>query len=194
MYMNTKNVKEVILVDEREMENVFLDLESRDKIPFVYVVRKSDKPNELVMKSKVDGSINPYWKQVSKEVCNSFRLVVDFKQRVENELTKEGKPITDYRQGELKGKEHISQCLLTDTKTRTKKYVMLEYFVNSPIPSKTTYFHNGNELDKMFLEKWINFTENTYENQGTDKPIRPITLDISNIVQLHVDGVIYRRK
>jgi hypothetical protein len=186
-------VKEVIEVDNKGFENLFLELESRSKIPFLYVVRKSDKPNELVLKSKIDGSKNPYWKEVSKEVMNCFRLVVNYKKRVHGNLGKEGKPETDYQEGELKGKEHISESLLTDKLTKTKRYVMLEYFVESPIKSKTTYFHNGNELDRKFLEKWINFTETSYDNQGTDKPVRVITLDISNINQVNVDGVIYKR-
>lgn len=190
--MNTL-VKNVIEVDDKGFENLFLDLESRSKIPFLYIGRKSDKPSELVLKSKIDGSKNPYWKEVTKEVLNSFRLVVNYKGRVIGNLTKEGKPETDYEQGELKGKEHISKCLLTDKETKTKKYVMLEYFVESPIKSKTTYFHNGNELDRKFLEKWINFTETKYDNQGTDRPVRVITLDIKNINQVNVDGVIYKR-
>ena len=185
-------VKPEILVGNEGFKDLFLEIESRSKIPFIYVIRKSDEPNELCLKSKIDGSKNPYWKQVSKEVMNCFRVVVNYKERVENELRKEGKPITDYQQGELKGKKHISECLLTN-ESETKTYVMLEYFVESPIKSKTTYFHNGNELDKKFLEKWIKFTETTYDNQGTDKPIRPITLDISNILQVNVDGVIYKR-
>jgi hypothetical protein len=186
-------VKEVIEVDNKGFENLFLELETRKVIPFLYVVRKSDKPNELVLKSKIDGSKNPYWKEVTKEVMNCFRLVVDYKKRVHGNLGKEGKPTTDYQEGELKGKEHISKSLLTDKVSKTKRYVMLEYFVESPIKSKTTYFHNGNELDKKFLEKWINFTETSYDNQGTDKPVRVITLDISNINQVNVDGVIYKR-
>ena len=190
--MNTL-VKNVIEVDDKGFENLFLDLENRKTIPFLYIGRKSDKPNELVLKSKIDGSKNPYWKEVSKEVFNSFRLVVNFKGRVHGNLGKEGKPTTDYEEGELKGKEHISKCLLTDKVSKTKKYVMLEYFVESPIKSKTTYFHNGNELDKKFLEKWINFTETKYDNQGTDRPVRVITLDIKNINQVNVDGVIYKR-
>jgi hypothetical protein len=186
-------VKPEILVNNQGFIDLFLEIESRSKIPFVYVIRKSDNPSELVLKSKVDGSKNPYWKEVSKEVMNCFRVVVDYKERVIRQLSKEGKPETDYEQGELKGKKHISKCLLTDKVTETKTYVMLEFFVESPIKSKTTYFHNGNELDKKFLEKWIKFTETNYDNQGTDKPIRPITLDISNILQVNVDGVIYKR-
>ena len=75
-------VKPEILVDNEGFKDLFLDIENRSKIPFVYVIRKSDNPNELVLKSKVDGSKNPYWKEVSKEVMNCFRPVINYKERV----------------------------------------------------------------------------------------------------------------
>jgi hypothetical protein len=191
--MNTL-VKNVIEVDDKGFENLFLDLESRSVIPFLYVTIKSDSPQEFVKKSKVDGSINPYWKQIVKESSKTYRLVVNFKKRVESELTKEGKDVDDYIQGQLKGKKHISKSLLTDIETGTEKYVMLEYFVNSPIKGITKYFNNGNELDKTILSKWITYYNKSYDNQGTDKPITPITPFIRNIQQVNIDGVIYKRK
>lgn len=191
--MNTL-VKNVIEVDDKGFENLFLDLENRSVIPFLYVTIKSDSPQEFVKKSKVDGSINPYWKQIVKESSKTYRLVVNFKKRVESELTKEGKDVDEYEQGILKGKKHISKSLLTDIETGTEKYVMLEYFVNSPIKGITKYYNNGNELDKTILSKWITYYNKSYDNQGTDKPIRPITPFIRNIQQVNVDGVIYKRK
>ena len=109
--MKTLVEKSEIIVDDKGFENLFLDIEDRKVIPFIYVIRKSDKPNELVLKSKIDGSKNPYWKEVSKEVMNCFRVVTDYKKRVEVQLTKEGKPITDYEQGELKGKQETARNL-----------------------------------------------------------------------------------
>ena len=191
--MNTL-VKNVIEVDDKGFENLFLDLENRSVIPFLYVTIKSDSPQEFVKKSKVDGSINPYWKQIVKESSKTYRLVVNFKKRVENELTKEGKDVDDYIQGQLKGKKHISKSVLTDIETGTERYVMLEYFVNSPIKGITKYFNDGNELDKTILSKWITYYNKSYDNQGTDKPITPITPFIRNIQQVNVDGVIYKRK
>jgi hypothetical protein len=191
--MNTL-VKNVIEVDDKGFENLFLDLENRSVIPFLYVTIKSDSPQEFVKKSKVDGSINPYWKQIVKESSKTYRLVVNFKKRVENELTKEGKDVDDYIQGQLKGKKHISKSVLTDIETGTERYVMLEYFVNSPIKGITKYFNEGNELDKTILSKWITYYNKSYDNQGTDKPITPITPFIRSIQQVNVDGVIYKRK
>ena len=75
-------VKPEILVDNQGFIDLFLEIESRSKIPFVYVIRKSDNPNELVLKSKVDGSKNPYWKEVSKEVMNCFRPVINYKEEL----------------------------------------------------------------------------------------------------------------
>ncbi len=191
--METK-IKEVIYVDDKELENVFMELETRSVIPFLFVTIKSDSPQEFVKKSKEDGSINPYWKQIVKESQKTYRLVVNYKERVENELKKEGKSIEDYSQGKLKGKKHISKSILTDLETETERYVMLEYFVNSPIKGITKYYHEGNELDKTILSKWITYYNKSYDNQGTDKPITPITPFIKNITQLNVDGVIYKKR
>ena len=192
--MKTLIEKDVVFVDDKEMEGIFMELENRSVIPFLYVTIKSDKPQECVLKSKVDGSKNPYWKQIVKESSKCYRLVVNFKKRVENELTKEGKSVDDYEQGILKGKKHISKSVLTDLETGTERYVMLEYFVNSPIKGVTKYYHEGNELDKTILSKWITYYNKSYDNQGTDKPITPITPFIKNITQLNVDGVIYKKK
>lgn len=186
--------KEIVLVDDKGFEDLFLELENRSVIPFLYVTIKSDSPSEFVKKSKEDGSINPYWKQIVKESSKSYRLVVNFRKRIENELTREGKSVDEYQQGQLKGKKHISKCLLTDLDTETERYVMLEYFVNSPIKGVTKYFNEGNELDKTILSKWITYYNKSYDNQGTDKPITPITPFIKNIQQVNVDGVIYKRK
>jgi len=191
--METK-VKEVIYVNDKEMEKVFMELETRSVIPFLFVTIKSDSPQEFVKKSKEDGSTNPYWKQIVKESSKTYRLVVNYKERVENELKKEGKSIEDYSQGKLKGKKHISKSILTDLETETERYVMLEYFVNSPIKGITKYYHEGNELDKTILSKWITYYNKSYDNQGTDKPITPITPFIKNIQQVNVDGVIYKKR
>jgi hypothetical protein len=195
MFIKMKTLeKEIVLVDDNGFVDLFLELENRSVIPFLYVTIKSDSPQEFVKKSKVDGSINPYWKQIVKESSKTYRLVVNFKKRVENELGKEGKSVDEYQQGTLKGKKHISKCLLTDLETETEKYVMLEYFVNSPIKGVTKYFNEGNELDKSILSKWITYYEKSYDNQGTDKPITPITPFIKNIQQVNVDGIVYKRK
>jgi len=186
--------KEVIHVNSKELENVFLELENRSVIPFIYVtLRTTENLSEIVLKSKVDGTKNPYWKQIVKQSKKCYRLVVDYKKRVENNLLKEGKSLDEYIQGSLSGKKHLSKCILTD-KTDTQRYVMLEYFENSPIKGETKYFVNNNEIDKTLLSKWIVYRENNPKNQGLEKTVHPITPKIDNIVELRVDGKIYLRK
>lgn len=185
--------KEVVLVNSKELENVFLELENRSVIPFIYVTLRTENLSEIVLKSKVDGTKNPYWKQIVKQSKKCYRLVVDYKKRVENNLLKEGKSLDEYIQGSLSGKKHLSKCILTD-KTDTERYVMLEYFENSPIKGETRYFVNNNEIDKTLLSKWIVYRENNPKNQGLEKTVHPITPKIDNIVELRVDGKIYLRK
>ena len=105
--------KEVVFVDSKELENIFTELETRSTIPFVYVTLKTENPSEFVLKSKEDGSKNPYWKQIVKESKKCYRLVVDYKKRVENNLSKEGKSLDEYVKGSLSGKEHLSKSWWT---------------------------------------------------------------------------------
>jgi len=186
--------KEVVFVDSKELENIFMELETRSTIPFVYITLKTDKLSEIVLKSKQDGTKNPYWKQIIKESKKCYRLVVDYKKRVENNLLKEGKSLDEYVKGSLSGKEHLSKCILTDKETKTERYVMVEYFENSPIKGETKYFSNGNELDKTLLSKWIVYRNNEPKNQGLDKMVHPITPKLDSITQLNVDGKIYKRR
>jgi hypothetical protein len=186
--------KEVVFVDSKELENIFMELETRSTIPFVYITLRTDKLSEIVLKSKQDGTKNPYWKQITKESKKCYRLVVDYKKRVENNLLKEGKSLDEYVKGSLSGKEHLSKCILTDKKNKTERYVMVEYFENSPIKGETKYFSNGNELDKTLLSKWIVYRNNEPKNQGLDKMVHPITPKLDSITQLNVDGKIYKRR
>jgi len=186
--------KEVVFVDSKELENIFMELENRSVIPFVYITLKTNKLSEIVLKSKQDGTKNPYWKQITKESKKCYRLVVDYKTRVENNLLKEGKSLDEYVKGSLIGKEHLSKCILTDKETKTERYVMVEYFENSPIKGETKYFSNGNELDKTLLSKWIVYRNNEPKNQGLDKMVHPITPKLDSITQLNVDGKIYKRR
>ena len=186
--------KEVIHVNSKELENVFLELETRSVIPFIYITLKSENPSEFVLKSKEDGSKNPYWKQIVKQSKKCYRLVVDYKKRVENNLLKEGKSLDEYIQGSLSGKKHLSKCILTDSKNETERYVMVEYFENSPIKGETKYFVDNNEIDKTLLSKWIVYRDNQPKNQGLEKTVHPITPKIDSIIELRVDGKIYLRK
>jgi hypothetical protein len=186
--------KEVVFVDSKELENIFMELETRSTIPFVYITLRTENPSEFVLKSKEDGTKNPYWKQITKESKKCYRLVVDYKTRVENNLLKEGKSLDEYVKGSLIGKEHLSKSILTDKKTKTERYVMVEYFENSPIKGETKYFSNENELDKTLLSKWIVYRNNEPKNQGLDKMVHPITPKLDSITQLNVDGKIYKRR
>ena len=185
--MKTLVEKSEIVVDDKGFENLFLDIEDRKVIPFIYVIRKSDKPNELVLKSKIDGSKNPYWKEVSKEVMNCFRVVVNYKERVENELKKEGKEITEYQQGELKGKEHISKCVQYNDNTK-KHY--LQYFTFPTSKPSSTFEFEGNEIDKQLFESFmVKKSENSRQPQ--DNKHTPQSLTITNIKEISLSGVHY---
>jgi hypothetical protein len=87
------------------------------------------------------------------------------------------------------GKKHISKSLLTDTETESKFYVMIEWFPE--IKGTTTYEYQGNSIDKSLFEKWISDRDSSNEKQGLDREVKPITPDLSNILEFSIGGESY---
>ena len=189
--MNT-TTKTQVIVNDQEIEMILREVENQLPIPFVSFTLCTDFTS-MVKKSKVDGSINPYYKELKKTQTKTYRLVTDYQQRVHNNLIKEGKNPNDFVVESPSGKRHISKCLLTDTQTETKRYVMLEWFPEIK-GSEPTYNHNGNEVDKRMFEKWLTDYNSSNEKQGLDREVKPITPMFTSIVSFRVNGTEYIRK
>lgn len=183
--------KSKVEVNDLEIENIFRELENQIPSPFISFTLLTDF-TDMVLKCKEDGSINPYYKQIKKKTDKTFRLVTNYKQRVWNNRTKEGKCPEDFVPEEPKGKVHISKCLLTDTKTQTKRYVMIEWFPENK--GTTEYFHGTDPIGKDMFEKWITYYDTSNEKQGLDREVKPITPSFESIVSFRVNGVEYIRK
>ena len=140
---------------------------------------------KMLRTSKVDGSINPFWKQsVTKETTRNYLPVLDYVKRVEKNMSKEGLE-GNHELGVLSGKKHIGKCLLTSL-DETKHYVMVEYFTNQAIES--IYRHNGIEIPKSAVEKWISTSTNAYGSQGQERKVQVITPTLSNIKRITLGG------
>jgi hypothetical protein len=87
-----------------------------------------------------------------------------------------------------KGKKHIGNCILTDTATESKYYLMVEFYPN--VKGKNTYYGNDNVVEYGEIAKF--FSETTYTQNGLEKPINILTFDISNIKYLHHRKQIYK--
>jgi hypothetical protein len=189
--MNTNTQVQDIEVSVNEVKNIIIEeVETKSLVPFINLTYVSPFSNWL-KKSKEDGSINPYWKEVTKETTKTYLPVVNYKKRVTKNMNKEGIE-GEHELGSLKGKKHISKCLLTDIETETKLYIMVEQFKEVK-PSKTIYRHNGNEIDKMLFDKWITYYDN-YTSQEQERKVEVLTLLLDRVERITINGQGYKIK
>ncbi len=187
--MNTQ-VQEIEISVKELIEVVINEVETMSKPPFINIVMETPFTN-WVKKSKIDGTINPFWKQVTKETKKTYLPIFDYKGRNDNNRDKEGIE-GEHQLGELKGKKHVSKCILTDIETESIFYIMVEQF-DEVKPSKTIYRHNGNEIEKSMFEKWITFYDN-YTSQEQVRKVQVLTPMLKNIKSITINGQKYTLK
>ena len=186
----TTQVKPQIVVNDQEMEMIFREVENQIPVPFVSCTLRTEFTG-MVKKCKEDGEINPYYKNLQKVSTKTFLLVTDYVKRVKGNLTKEGKDPNDFVVESPKGKKHISKCLLTDTETETKRYVMLEWFPETK--GTTEYFQGNDQVGRELFSKWMTDYNSSNEKQGLEREVKPITPLFESIVSFRVNGTEYIR-
>ena len=184
--METTKVKHQ--VTPTEMVSIIREVEENNPNTFVGVKMKT-LYREVLKKSKEDGSLNPYYGGIYKVSSKTYRLVTDYEKRVHNNLKKEGKDPSQFVVEPPKGKRHISKSILTDTETESKFYLMLEWFPE--IKGTTEYEYQENSIDKTLFEKWISDRNSSNQKQGLEREVKPITPDLSNILEVSVGGEVY---
>jgi len=180
--------EEIKKVTKSEIVRIIMDIEEKTPNTFVGVKMKT-LFREVRQKTKDTKEVNPYFKEIFKVSSKTYRLVTNYKQRVQNNLIKEGKDPNTFNVESPSGKKHISKSLLTDTDTETKTYLMIEWFPE--IKGTTEYEYRGNSIDKTLFEKWIKYGESSNEKQGLDREVKPITPDLDNVLEISVDGKRY---
>ena len=63
----TTTTKTQVRVNDQEIEMIFREIENQIPTPFISVTLCTDFRN-MVKKSKIDGTINPYYKELKKVV------------------------------------------------------------------------------------------------------------------------------
>jgi hypothetical protein len=184
------NQKTQVVVNDQEIETIFRQVENQVPVPFVSVTLKTDFTG-MVKKCKEDGEINPYYKMLKKVSTKTYRLVTDYQKRVWENLKREGKDPSTFEVQSPSGKTHISKCLLTDTETHTKRYVMIEWFPE--IKGKTEYFQGNDQIGRELFSKWMTDYNSSNEKQGLDREVKPITPLFESIVSFRVNGMEYIR-
>jgi hypothetical protein len=130
---------------------------------------------------------NPYYGKVIKRTSGNYLIGNDYENRVNNNMEKEGMERT-FIVEPPKGKEHISKCVLIDTKTHTTHYLMMERF--DEIHPQVEFTMDGDPIEKALFES---FMVKVYESQKQeqDRKIQPITPKLSNIRHISIDGMKY---
>ena len=181
--MATNNQPLYLISYEKLVELIKTEIDAKQTPTLINLTTQVEA--KMVKTSKVDGSINPFWKQsVTKETTRNYLPVLDYVKRVEKNMSKEGLE-GNHELGVLSGKKHIGKCLLTSL-DETKHYVMVEYFTNQA--TESIYRHNGIEIPKSAVEKWITTSSNAYGSQGQERKVQVITPTLSNIKRITLGG------
>ncbi len=138
-------------------------------------------------KVRMNKTNNPYYDEIRKVLSSNFYIGLEYEKRVNVNREKEGKE-TDFLSSPLCGKVHISKCVLTDTKTRTKFYLMCEWFKRSY--PKIDYIHNGNSIDKQIFESYL-VKRKESEKQQLENKVNIVTYGMDSIKEIRMNRTRY---
>jgi len=184
--MATNNQPLYLISYERLVDLIKTEIEAKQTPTLINLTTQVEA--KMVKTSKIDGSINPYWAEgITKESTKTLLPVFNYTARVEKNMSKEGVE-GNHELGVLSGKKHIGKCLLSNL-DETKHYIMVEQFESKP--SASIYRHNGVEIPKSAVEKWITKPSNAYGSQGQERKVQVITPTLSNIKRITISGTRY---
>lgn len=131
---------------------------------------------------------NPYFNGGVKKLSKKYKIIIgfDYENSVNGRLEKEGKE-SDF-ESQKNWFEHISKCVVTDTKTGTKKYLTYQYLKDSTL---TEEFHFDNDIIGKEMFKQYMKSSTDYSNQGLDNPLMYQVVNIDNIVEISMGGSVY---
>ena len=130
---------------------------------------------------------NPYHDQVIKHQSSNFYIGSTYEDRVNNNLIKEGKE-NNFVSSTPSGKRHISKCILTDTKTETKFYLMCEWFKRSY--PKISFEFEGNMIEReLFMSYEVKRKES--EKQEVENKVNVVTYGMDSVQEIRMNKVRY---
>lgn len=167
------NATDLVLITRPQMKNLFMSVTKPEMINLV---------TETIPKMNKTG--NPYYGEIVKKSRCNFLLCTDYSKRVNNNRIKEHKE-NDFVPQAPKGKKHISPCVLTDEKTETKLYLMVERF--DEIKPKVMFFHNDEPIDKAMFQEFLPKPSES-NTQELDREVKPLTYLFDSIVAFSFRG------
>jgi hypothetical protein len=134
--------------------------------------------------------VNPYFGRVTKHKTGRILIGMDYEQRVNNNLEKEGEEKNFVTQKNNVG-EHVNKCILWNENTQ-KFYLFHEWF--KEVQPKVEFILDGvNPIEKMLFDNWVTQT-NGYSNQGLEREVQVLSVSLDNVRTLTHNGVKYTIK
>ena len=127
---------------------------------------------------------NPYHNRIKKHSTGNFQLCPDYSKRVNNNRLKEGEQ-NDFVPQTPKGKKHLSPCVLIDTATESKYYLMVEYY--EEIQRKVEYRFEGTVIPFENFKHYLP-AESENKSQGLDRTVNVLTYGFESIVGFSLNG------
>lgn len=184
----SSNIKHVTL---SELEVILSEIKVINKVNMFASVIQVTQP-KLTVKCR-DTKI-PFDKKVLKVSKVSISLNSEYKSNVKNQLIRETKQVSDYKQG--KNTMPIEKCEANNFFGYFNGNGVIEYRPNNDSKPKTQYFYSvGNELENVAKNDIPNVLPMPRKatNQGTEKEIFWRKLYVKNIYAIKINGVTYQR-
>lgn len=144
-------------------------------------------PTDILKVSKIDGSINPYYKKIRKVSNYTTQIISNYKKWIDDRSKAEGLKV-DFQPSDFYAHRVNGEALHTH-KENGQQYLMLcpNFALKN---AKIKYFSpNGEELSNDFIDKFISKKERTADNQPQAKKVIPLMPKIENIKKLVCDNV-----
>ena len=167
------NANDLVLITRPQMKNLFMSVTKPEMINLV---------TETIPKMNKTG--NPYFEAIVKKSKCNYLLCTDYGKRVNNNRVKEDKE-NDFVPQAPKGKIHLSPCVLTDEKTRTKLYLFVERF--DEIKPKVQFFFNNEPIEKAMFQEFLPKPSES-NTQDLERGVKPLTYLFESIVGFSFRG------
>lgn len=172
-------VIEIVRISIVEMLQIFLGI---SKSTFINLT------TETIVPMNKTGN-ETFYNQVTKLSSRNYLVGNSYEDRVIVNEVKEGLEPT-FESQSLSGKEHYqdSKCVLIDTKTHEKFYLMVELF--DEIKPVVEYRFNGNPIDRQMFESFMRKMSDN-KSQPQERKVKVITPLLTSIKGFSINGFKY---
>ena len=177
-------------ITTQELIDILKDI---NKGTFCNVILETDYKMLKKQNPFYDKQTKQFTSKITKQIKGNYLLGNSYQQRVNNNMSKENLE-TNFISGSLKGKKHVSKVLLTDTKTESIYYLMLEHFVEKPL--KIDILLDGNIVKDQETLSILNAFKAEYHSQIStqeqEKKVTVLTPKVSNIKEITLNSTHYK--